>query len=173
LFLLVADGLSAILKHNETIGLFERMKVYRRAPGVSHLLFADDSLLFFRANVQQAHTIKCSIATFERCTGQLLSPSKCSMLVNEDLDQSISDQVRAVLGVERVHFEAKYLGLPTPSGRLRRGTFQPLEERLHKRLVAWKEKYLSAAGKEVLIKQKYETTTGWASSPYLLASISY
>lgn len=58
------------------------------------------------------------------------------MLVNEDLDQSISDQVRAVLGVERVHFEAKYLGLPTPSGRLRRGTFQPLEERLHKRLVA-------------------------------------
>jgi hypothetical protein len=54
--------------------------------------------------------------------------------------------------VERVEFEAKYLGLPTPNGRVRRGLFQPLEERFHKRMVAWKEKYLSAAGKEVLIK---------------------
>jgi hypothetical protein len=29
---------------------------------------------------------------------------------------------------------------------------EPLEERFHKRMVAWKEKYLSTAGKEVLVK---------------------
>ena len=150
--MLVADGLSALLKHNETLGLLGGIKVCRRAPSVSHLLFADDSLLFFKANVEQAQVIKSVITSFETCTRQLLSPSKCSMLVNEDLDQSISDQVGYVLGVERVDFKAKYLGLPTPSGRVRRGLFQPLEERFHKRMVAWKEKYLSAAGKEVLIK---------------------
>jgi hypothetical protein len=66
---------------------------------VSHLLFADDSLLFFRANVEQAQIV---ISTFESCSGQLLSPSKCSMLGNEKLDQSTSEQVRIVLGVERV-----------------------------------------------------------------------
>ena len=92
------------------------------------------------------------ITTFEKGSGQLLSPNKCSLLVNEDLDGSISEQVRSVLGVERVDFEAKYLGLPTPNGRVRRGLFQPLEERFHERMIAWKEKYLSAAGKEVLIK---------------------
>jgi hypothetical protein len=51
-----------------------------------------------------------------------------------------------------VEFEAKYLGLPTPNGRVRRGLFQTLEERFHKRMTTWKEKHLSAAGKEVLIK---------------------
>jgi hypothetical protein len=51
-----------------------------------------------------------------------------------------------------VEFEAKYLGLPTPNGRVRRGLFQTLEERFYKRMTTWKEKHLSAAGKEVLIK---------------------
>jgi hypothetical protein len=152
LFLLVADGLSTLLKHNEQLGNIDGVKVCRRAPSVSHLLFADDSLLFFRANVQQALVVKNVISTFERCSGQLLSPNKCSLLMNENCDQQNADQVRLTLGVEKLDFEAKYLGLPTPYGRVRRGLFQPLEERFHKRMVAWKEKFLSAAGKEVLIK---------------------
>jgi hypothetical protein len=72
--------------------------------------------------------------------------------MNENSDQNRSEQVRAILGVEKVDFEAKCLGLLTPCGRIRRGLFQPLEERFHKRMVAWKEKFLSAAGKEALIK---------------------
>jgi hypothetical protein len=107
---------------------------------VSHLLFVDDSLLFFKATVDQAQAVKSMISTFEKCSGQLLSPNKCSLLVNQDLDEEITDQVRSVLGVEIVDFEAKYLGLPTPNGRVQRGLFQPLEERFHKRMVAWKEK---------------------------------
>jgi hypothetical protein len=86
LFLLVADGLSTLLKHNESLGCLEGVRVCQRAPSVSHLLFADDSLLFFKANVEQAHVVKSVITTFEKCSGQLLSSSKCSMLVNENLD---------------------------------------------------------------------------------------
>ena len=50
LFLFVADGLSTILKNKVAMGVITPMKVCRRAPGVSHLLFADDSLLFFEAS---------------------------------------------------------------------------------------------------------------------------
>jgi hypothetical protein len=76
LFLLVADGLSTLLKHKESLGLFEGVKVCRRASSVSHLLFADDSLLFFRATVEQAQVVRGVLGTFERCLGQPLSPSK-------------------------------------------------------------------------------------------------
>ena len=72
--------------------------------------------------MEQAQVVKSVIITFERCSGQLLSLSKCSLLVNENLDQAISTQVRTVLGVERVDFEAKYLSLPTPNGCVHRGS---------------------------------------------------
>ena len=132
------------------MGQIEGLKVCRRAPSITHLLFADDSLLFFRANMQQATAVKL-LSVFERCTGQRLSPSKCSILMNESRDATVHNQIRDLPGVQRVDFEAKYLGLPTPHGQLKRGVFQPLEERFQKRMSVWKEKELSAAGKEILI----------------------
>ncbi|CAN6217321.1 unnamed protein product, partial [Urochloa humidicola] len=57
-----------------------------------------------------------------------------------------------LLGVERSTFEARYLGLPTPNGRLKGERFQPIKERLSKRLQDYSERYLLAAAKEVLIK---------------------
>lgn len=45
----MADGPSRILCQVVEEGQLNELKVCRRAPGVSHLLFADDSLLFFKA----------------------------------------------------------------------------------------------------------------------------
>lgn len=135
LFLLVADGLSVLIKHQERLGNIHGLCVCRRAPSVTHLLFADDSLLFFRANAAQAKTVRCLITTFKRCTDQLLSPAKCTMLINKNRDEGVVQQIRQILQLQQVEFEAKYLGLPTPNGRVRRSTFQPLEERFMKRMV--------------------------------------
>jgi hypothetical protein len=48
-------------------------------------------------------------------------------LSSEDESEDEIQQVRTILGVERVDFDEKYLGLPTPLGRVKRGMFQPLE----------------------------------------------
>lgn len=95
LFLLVADGLSILWKQYERLGRIEGIKVCRRAPSISHLLFADDRLLFFRATKEQASNVRSAIATFERSTGQLLSPNKCSLLVREGSDMPREQQVRS------------------------------------------------------------------------------
>ena len=44
------------------------------------------------------------------------------------------------------------MGLPSLVGRNKRNTFNEIKEKLHKKLAGWKEKMLSKAGKEVLIK---------------------
>ena len=46
----------------------------------------------------------------------------------------------------------KYLGLPMVGGRSRVSTFEELQERVTKRVMGWKEKNISKAGREVLIK---------------------
>ena len=46
----------------------------------------------------------------------------------------------------------KYLGLPSLVGRRKHNTFSEIKEKLGKKLAGWKEKMLSKAGKEILIK---------------------
>jgi hypothetical protein len=139
LFLLVADYLSVLMKHYESQGLISGMKVSRRAPSISHLLFSDDSLLFFKLDDGQAVQVRELLSTFEKGTGQKLSPAKCSILVCHNVDDTLVNQVKQALGVERSEFDAKYLGLPMPEGRMRWGIFQSIEERFVKRIVDWKE----------------------------------
>ena len=49
LFLLCAEGFISLLAKAELEGRINGVSIYRRAPKVSNLLFADDSLLFCRA----------------------------------------------------------------------------------------------------------------------------
>jgi hypothetical protein len=44
------------------------LRVCRRAPGVSHLLFSDDSLLFFRASMEEAERIHMVLDSYARRT---------------------------------------------------------------------------------------------------------
>ena len=54
--------------------------------------------------------------------------------------------------VTQTAFEAKYLGLPTPDGRMSKGKLKSLQEKLAKSLMEWGDNHLSMAGKEIKIK---------------------
>ena len=61
-------------------------------------------------------------------------------------------EVKDALEVTQESFEAKYLGLPTPEGRMTKGKFQSLQAKLAKCLVEWDDNHKSQAAKEILIK---------------------
>lgn len=100
----------------------------------------------------RAGIIKSAITKFEKGSGQLLSVNKCSIMFGDSCQQQKQDDVRRILEIERVDFEDKYLGLPTPEGRMKKGRFQPYKDRLGKRVNNWAEKYSSMGAKEALIK---------------------
>ena len=168
LFLFVADGLSRVLKHKEMSGDMQGLKVCRRAPAISHLLFADDSLLFFKATVEQALQVKSALATYCSATGQMVNFDKCSLMFNDKQNDNTIASIKSVLEVHKEVFEAKYLGLPTPEGRMKKEKFQTITDRMIKRCHAWDEKCLSSAGKEILIKSVAQAIPVYVMSVFRL-----
>ncbi|KAM7462241.1 hypothetical protein LguiA_030362 [Lonicera macranthoides] len=82
LFLLCAEGLSAIILDRCRKGLLHGCKIARSAPYISHLLFADDSILFFQASVNEALVVKECLTLYEKASGQMVNYSKSSILFN-------------------------------------------------------------------------------------------
>ena len=70
LFLLAAEGLSCLLNSRIQSSNLNGIKVAPSAPVVSHLLFADDSLLFFRANAENAQEINDVMNIYCRASGK-------------------------------------------------------------------------------------------------------
>jgi fibrillarin-like rRNA methylase len=60
-------------------------------------MFADDCLMFFKAEREQAKLVKEAISMFENGSGQLLSVKKCSLLFSENFPDVIQEEVRQVM----------------------------------------------------------------------------
>ena len=64
LFLFIANGLVALMNKKIRDGVLTPVKIVRNSPGISNLLFADDSLIFSKATLEQARTMKEVLVTF-------------------------------------------------------------------------------------------------------------
>lgn len=168
LFLFVADALSALVNKAIVEDGLEPVKICQRAPPISHLLFADDVLLFFQASAQQASVVKGLLNTYATSTGQLINPSKCSILFPEKCSAAIIDEVKTILQVSQEVFDPKYLGLPVPDGRMNKGRFESILERLSRILVDWSEQYMSSGSKEILIKSVAQAIPTYVMSVFRL-----
>jgi len=72
LFIICAEGLSGLIRKAEARGEINGVKICTNALILSHLLFADDCLLFFRANSSQALKMKSISAIYEKALGQAI-----------------------------------------------------------------------------------------------------
>lgn len=83
--------------------------------------------------------IKKILNTYARSTCQLVNLTKCSILFNMREHVQQHELVKNVLAIQREVFEAKYLGLPTPKGRIKGEHFQDVKKRLCKRFKDYSE----------------------------------
>lgn len=77
LFIICAEGLSALIRDAESRGELNGQKIIcRKAPSVSHILFVDDCFLFFKADENQTNVMKNILTTYETTSGQAISLPK-------------------------------------------------------------------------------------------------
>ncbi|KAL5552848.1 hypothetical protein UlMin_040249 [Ulmus minor] len=138
LFLLCAEGLSSLFHHFEAAGRIQGMRCGRNGPTISHLFFADDSLLFFEASTDSCLDVKEALTWYETASGQLVSYSKSAVCFGPNVAEDHADQMTASLGVPKVGCHEKYLGLPCFSGKNKRRIFASIKDRVWNKLSGWK-----------------------------------
>ena len=110
---------------------------------ISYLLFADDSLLFCRARVEDVSKILEILGKYERALGQKLNANKTTIFFGGNVTDSEKLQVQSLLGVPKIKEYEKYLGLPLVVGRHKKASFNYIKDRVWGKLQGWKEKLLS------------------------------
>ncbi|XP_035551737.1 uncharacterized protein LOC118349897 [Juglans regia] len=152
LFIVCAEGLSSLLDHYEKSKLIRGVQVARGGTSINHLLFANDCILFGRANIGDWRKIQEILLVYEKASGQFLNKGKTSVFFSNNPRLTDKQAIKKDGNSFVCGTYEKYLGLPAMVGRSKFNTFRTLKEKLWQKVSSWKNTFLSQAGKEVLIK---------------------
>ena len=75
----MAEGLSSLIKKFVEDGVLEGIAVCHRGPKLSHLFFADDSLIFCKATILECDSLQRIFQVYENASGQQLNRAKTSL----------------------------------------------------------------------------------------------
>ena len=117
LFLLCVEGLSAVVNEAARNQQWMSISICRGCPRITHLFFADDSILFSKANAKESQKLKQILQTYEEAFGQKINIEKSSMFFSPNMPQSVKEKIFAILGPMQGSKHSKYLGLPSFIGR--------------------------------------------------------
>lgn len=118
---------------------------------VTHLQFADDTVIFCDASLNQVETLKFILKWFERLSGLKINYGKCE-LIGVQLTDSHVVSLENAFGCRAGELPSKYLGLTLYVGSSKKHLWDAVVERIDKRLSSWKGRYLSLGGRLTLIK---------------------
>jgi hypothetical protein len=152
LFLLAAEGLSVMMRAVVQSNIFMGCTIGSGVPTVvSHLQFADDTLLMGVKRWANVRALRAVLVLFEAVSGLKVNFHE-SMIVGVNVAESWLVEAAAVLRCSMGRIPFMYLGLPI-GGDPRRLTFwDPVVNMTCSRHSGWKSRFLSYGGRLVLLK---------------------
>ncbi|KAK3223533.1 hypothetical protein Dsin_010558 [Dipteronia sinensis] len=168
LFLLCAEALSCLISDSEKGGRGLGFHCCRGGPLVSHMFFADDSILFCRATSEGGLSIRKILEVYERGSGQQINFQKSKLTFSPNVSGSTVANIQSVLNIEDCNSQDSYLGLPMMVGRNKRQLFNVIKELVWKLFRGWKDSLFSFGGKEVLIKAVAQAVPVYSMSLFQL-----
>ena len=86
---------------------------------ISHLLFADDSLLFCEAKIGECQQLLDILTQYKETSGQAINKQKTTIFLSKNTTRRVKEEIQNLLGAQVMTNCEKYLGLPMVGGNLR------------------------------------------------------
>ncbi|MCI23473.1 putative ribonuclease H protein, partial [Trifolium medium] len=146
------DKLSHLIIEAVEGGNWQPIKAGRSGPFISHLMFADDLLLFGKATEVNMQIITDTLEKFCQLSGKLVSIEKTSVLFSKNVPRDLREVLLQQSGFREANSLGKYLGIPLMGRAPRHGDFEHLVDKVRSKLSGWKTTNLSFAGRVTLAK---------------------
>ncbi|CAK8537008.1 unnamed protein product [Lathyrus sativus] len=150
LFVIVAEGLAGLVRKSQELGEFEGFVVNGKCM-VDLLQFADDTLIVGEGTWKHVWAIKAVLRAFELVSGLGINYHK-SKLIGVNISSNFLDAASFVLSCRKEDSSVNFLGIPIGSNPRKASTWNPLLLKIKKRLLGWKNRFLSLGGRITLLK---------------------
>ncbi|KAF7123782.1 hypothetical protein RHSIM_Rhsim12G0128200 [Rhododendron simsii] len=91
LFILCAEGFHYLLQTVVSDGALHGVKIGQHCPAISHLFFADDSVLFWEATASGCHAIDEVLRKYEAASGQMVNRDKSSLFFSPNTPNNVKE----------------------------------------------------------------------------------
>uniref|UniRef100_A0A2N9I899 Reverse transcriptase domain-containing protein n=1 Tax=Fagus sylvatica TaxID=28930 RepID=A0A2N9I899_FAGSY len=150
LFILCMELLGFLIHEKCEANLWNPLKVARGGPAFSHLFFADDLVLFAKADRKNCCHIREVLDTFCDLSGQKVNMMKSKVYFSPNVKVDVRTDLCLVLGFNSTPNLGRYLGFPIHQPRSSSHEFDFLLDRVQGKLAGWKASMLSMAGRLIL-----------------------
>ncbi|KAA3469259.1 LINE-1 reverse transcriptase isogeny [Gossypium australe] len=146
LFVLCMEWLGYLIKSEMKTSKWQPIRLSRSEPALSHLFFADDLVIFSKAEMSQALLLKEILRPFCDFSGHKISSRKSNMFFSKGVDINLSDQISHLFGYQKVFTLGSYLGVLLLHDRITKSTLNFVIDKVRSKLQNWDARQLSLAG---------------------------
>ena len=152
LFLLCMEFLGAHISALCEEKRWDKIKASKNGPIFSHIFYADDLMLFAKANSKNCNAILEVLDNFCNMAGQKINVNKSRIFFSPNVTGRKKNTIFKKLGMVATQNLGRYLCFPLLHQGRNGNAFNFLIERVQNKLAGWQSKLLSEAGKLVLVK---------------------
>ncbi|XP_026379071.1 uncharacterized protein LOC113273634 [Papaver somniferum] len=164
IFILCLEALSRLIQRGINNKSIDGFAISRGAPKITHSLYADDNVIFVKANYKNACNLRKILDKFCRWSGQIISKTKFTLITSSNLGRSFTKGMARALNVQVATNPGKYLGIHMQWGRISAKTYLEIVEKIENRLHGWKARDLNIAGRITLLKSVLDPVTNYVMS---------
>ncbi|KAL9667161.1 hypothetical protein QQ045_001510 [Rhodiola kirilowii] len=151
LFIIAMEGFSRSLNASVSRRTILPFNTNCRHVLITHLLYADDLLLFTNGSKRSISNLLQLIEDFSKASGQSLNPSKSLIFFSKLIPPAQKTELLRITRFLEGTFPVFYLGSPLFNGMAKIEYFIYLIDRVRNRVEGWLRNFLSMAGRVTLV----------------------